>query len=819
MGWRIILMMLALPFTPGIAQESASSSRSMVNLNPSWRYIESQAEKPDLLPANGDNGWQQVDLPHSWNQYDATDLIPGYRRDVSWYVKDLQMDWNENARQFLYLEGANLVTSVFANGKWVGTHEGGYVGFRMELTDFLQKEGPNQIAIRVDNSHDHGIIPSNKADFFIFGGITRDVWLEERPLQHIHNLRIHTPNVSKSSAELTVSLDWHAENLKGTKLSAKLIHPDGKTEIWNTSQNLNRKASLTDFAWELPKVNDPLLWSPDNPNRYELELTWWNGHELIDQVSEKIGFRWFSFEAYGAFFLNGERLLLRGTHRHEDHAGYGAAIPNEVHRQDIQLIKDMGANFVRLGHYPQDPVVYEMCDSIGLIVWDELPWCRGGVGDQAWKSRTAKLLEEQILQNYNHPSIFFWALGNEVYWEPDFEGGGDPARINEFLKSLNDLSHELDPSRMTAIRKYYDGAHLVDVFSPSIWSGWYAGVYTNYQKSLETERTKYPQFLHMEYGGSSHAGRHTETPVTGIGVLSGDNWAEVSNQAHIKNIAKGGDWSENYIVDLFDWHLHVSEQLDWFAGNAQWAIKDFGTPLRPENAIPYINQKGLVDRAGNPKDAYYVFKSYWSDDPFAYIESHTWTYRTGHPDSSHLVKVFSNAAQVELIHQGISLGIKEKDLSQFPASGLAWNLPFAEGENELLAKGFDASGNEVCADTLHFEYVTETIGKPSELSLSAQKLPNGHYLVEAWMKDKAGNRCSDFEDRVYFGLSGLGELMQDLGTPTGSRSIEMANGRAAIEFIPSPEGRGTISVRSQHFKGGFLIFQDGEPQDSHDPAG
>ena len=202
-------------------------------------------------------------------------------------------------------------------------------------------------------------------------------------------------------------------------------------------------------------------------------------------------------------------MQLRGTHLHEDHAGYGGAVPDALKVKDLHDIKDMGANFLRLAHYPQDPVVYRTADELGIILWDELPWCRGGVGPDAWKANTEYQLRTMIRQNKNHASIFFWSLGNEVYWEPDFEGGGDADQIRPYLEHLHAIAHELDPSRMTAIRKYYDGADIVDVFSPSIWAGWYGGGYHAYEEALANMQERYPQMLHMEFGASSHIGRHS----------------------------------------------------------------------------------------------------------------------------------------------------------------------------------------------------------------------------------------------------------------------------------------------------------------------
>ncbi len=308
----------------------------------------------------------------------------------------------------------------------------------------------------------------------------------------------------------------------------------------------------------------------------------------------------------------------------------------------------------------------------------------------------------------------------------------------------------------------------------------------------------------MEYGGSSHVGRHTENPITGEGFVKEDEWDEKPNMINVKRVSAAGDWSETYIVDLFDWHLIVSENADWLTGNAQWAFKDFGTPLRPENAIPYINQKGLVDREGNPKDAYYVFKSYWTTDPsFCYIESHTWTERFGRKGEKKEISVYSNCPEVELILNGVSLGRKQKDIKIFPASGLNWQVPFAAGENKLVARGF-AKGKQVTIDNLNINYTIGKPGKPEDIRLSSKILPNGHMLVQARVVDDKGAFCPDYDNRVYFDLNGPGTLLKYMGTPTGSNVIEFASGKASIEFIPGEAGLSTIEARTQNFKGSYL---------------
>ena len=802
---RTILMCSILMF---ITLSVSASNKELLerrkeNLNKGWQYLEKNIS--DVSKLENYNNWQTIDLPHTWNQWDAVDNTPGYRRDASWYQRELVIDDLQKVQYLLYFEGVNITSDVFVNGQRAGGHVGGYVGFEIDITPYVNKGQKNIISVRVDNSYNPDVIPSQKADFFIYGGITRDVWLLTLPEVNLESILISTPIVSKETASTSATLTIHNENFLDENfiINSKIIESTTNKVVAEKVIPAIEVAKGKDILF--PEVKNPKLWSPNTPHLYQLITQLKKGEKVVDEKVETFAYRWFRFEEYGAFYLNGERLLLRGTHRHEEHAGYGAAMPNDQHRRDIEQIKDVGVNFLRLGHYPQDPEVYKACNELGIIVWDELPWCRGGIGEEVWEQNTERLLKEQIVQNYNHPSIFFWSLGNEIYWLPDFENGDNENRLNAFVQKLNIVAHQLDQNRLTSIRKYYAGSELVDVFSPSIWSGWYAGVYTNYEKSLSSNQKKYPNFLHMEYGGSSHVGRHTENPITGDGSMNEDDWAEVANQVNIKNIAKSGDWTENYIVDLFDWYLSVTETKENLSGNAQWAFKDFGTPLRPENAIPYLNQKGLVDRAGMPKDAYYVFKSYWSEDPFTYIESHTWTERRGPKDKSRNICIFSNCETVELLHNNKTLGIKQRILGEFPASGLHWDVHFLEGENELIANGYNGE-NLIASDTLTIKYDYIQSDKADKIILSHRLLDNGNYLIEAKMVDANGIRVLDYEKHIYFSKDGAGELLINYGTPTRSQVIQMANGYGAIELQPNQKGKAIIEVRNQDFKGSYLVI-------------
>jgi beta-galactosidase len=783
------------------AQNSESLVRSKTNINSNWNYLENDAKNPSDI--NKSLSWVGVNLPHSWNSQDATDNEPGYRRSAGWYKKNLVIESiDANKVYHLYFEGSNITTKVYVNGKEAGGHIGGYIGFTIDITKFINA-GNNEVLVRVDNSYNIEVIPSQKSDFFIYGGITRDVWLLSMAKNYIDNIKITTPKVSEKSASLVVVASVKNGKIPvGFSYSAQLTSPKGKVVATKKGVVDGESTTIT-----FNEIKNPQLWDVNKPNLYTVSVSLLENGKVTDKIEDKVGFRWFEFKDNGPFFLNGKRVLIRGTHRHEEHAGVGAAVSNEQHRKDMESIKEMGANFVRLAHYPQDPEIYKACDELGLLVWDELPWCRGGLGNEVWQTNTKNLLSEMIHQNFNHPSIIMWSLGNEMNWLPDFPDGDNTEKTNVFLKGLNDLSHQLDPSRKTAIRKYEEGSKIVDVFSPSIWSGWYSGSYKSYKKAIDKYKLDYKHFIHAEYGGDSHVGRHSENPITGEGQIKSEGWEEAIVQTKVANIAQIGDWSESYIVDLFDWHLNISENDPTFVGNIQWAFKDFGTPLRPEDDIPYMNQKGLVDRNGNPKDAYYVFKSYWSNTPFAYIESHTWTERQGPKDLARVLNVFSNCPKVEFFHNGVSLGEKARNIKSYPACGLTWDVNFTDGKNTLVAVGTTNDGKKV-TDTIDVNYRFTKNEAATGLVLSSEKLKNGNYLVTAIAVDKNNLRCLDYEDRVYFQCLTGGQTLKNQGTPTGSESIKMSNGKAAIEVIPNEKDDSIeMTILNQNFKGEYLKFK------------
>jgi beta-galactosidase len=813
-----ILVLLALIMSPSLCAFEAGTrpgdpaikdeaKRQTLSLNANWSYLQDDCARIGDI-AGSAAAWEKISLPHTWNLWDAVDAVPGYRRSAGWYKKELAIPrCTSDLRFILSFEGVNISSDVFVNGTRAGGHIGGYVGFDVDITPLVRQGEVNTILVRVTNEYNPDVIPSQKSDFCIYGGITRNVWLKVVPSLFVNTVKIRTPRVSKTSAAVDVEATVRNRSGRETmcELTAATFDRAGKKIA---SQKIKQHIGTGETVVKFPAaaIRNPELWSPADPALYTVRVQIVQSSTVIDEASDRFGCRWFEIKDHGPFFLNGERLLLRGTHRHEDYAGYANAMPDSLQRKDMRMIKEMGANFVRLAHYPQAPEVYRACDELGILVWDELPWCRGGMGGEAWKANTKRLLTEQIEQNFNHPSIIIHSLGNELYWLPDAPNGDNMDSLRAMIRDLNTIAHSLDPFRLTATRKFTEGADLVDLVSPSIWPGWYSGNYNGFEKAITDAKDKYAHLLHVEYGGDSHAGRHTENPVTGDATTVSDGFEENIKPQKIKNVSQNSDWSENYIVDLFDWDLHLSEQMPFLTGNAQWAFKDFPTPLRPENPIPYINEKGLVDRAGNPKDAYYVFKSYWTTSPlFCYIESHTWTERSGPANIKREVNVFSNCPDVELFLNGMSQGKKSRNINDVPACGLHWQLAFREGENTIAAVGFTGR-QQAAVDTISVRYRYRKNDVADHIVLSSVRLPGGTVMITALAVDKDGTRCLDYNKRIYFTWDGPGKLLENYGTPTRSSIIEMANGKAQIEFAPAGRGRSTIEARNQDFKGVYLII-------------
>lgn len=771
-----------------------------------WRSV--GKESSESIPA-----WTSVNLPHCFNAKDAVDPTTHYYQGPGWYRTYLKVDNPfSGGRTLLHFEGAGQKSEVYVYLTKVASHVGGYDEWTVDITEAVEDfkktdlfktkfKSTVPIAIRCDNSRDTEMIPSDLSDFNLYGGIYRYLNLVHVPELFIERMSANAQVEHKSSAA-SLSVDIYFNDVSrqsAAQLDIQLSDQKGKV----VHQQKETLKPARHHQWK-GSIRKPVLWSPDDPVLYILTVTI-SSPVGTHTIREKIGFRAFEFKEHGPFYLNGKRFLLRGTHRHEDHAGTGSAMTDEMMRREMIMMKEMGVNFIRLGHYQQSRVILNLCDSLGLLVWEEIPWCRGGLGGEAYKAQARRMLTNMIQQHYNHPSVIIWGLGNENDWPGDFPEF-DKEKIRTFMKELNDLAHTLDATRKTAIRRCDFCKDIVDVYSPSIWAGWYRGRYTEYKSESEKEFKKVRHFLHVEWGGDSHAMRHSEDPEnilahiktgTGVDERAGDA-ALLGGDARF---SKDGDWSETYVCNLIDWHLKEQENMPWLTGTAYWPFKDFSTPVRPNNPVPYMNQKGVVERDLTPKEAYYVFQSYWTETPMAHIYGHTWPVRWGNAGEEKVVKVYSNCDEAELFVNGKSAGTKKRNSQDFPAAGLRWIIPMHEGRYHFRVVA--RKGTMTIEDEITQYYQTSKWARPSQITLHKISEADGVATVEARLTDDKNVPCLDARNWMYFSLAGDGELIDNLGTSSGSRKVQAYNGRAIIR-IKTNGDRGTLCVKSPGIQTVFL---------------
>ncbi|HEY8918650.1 MAG TPA: glycoside hydrolase family 2 TIM barrel-domain containing protein [Chitinophaga sp.] len=775
-----------------------------------WEAVRPAAEgSPESVPL-----WEKVSLPHCFNARDAVDPDVNYYEGPGWYrtVLEVKNPYTQG-RTLLHFEGAGQKTDVYIFTTKVGHHTGGYDEWTVDITDAVQQflqsadakryNGKVPLEIRCSNARDVEMIPSDMSDFNVYGGLYRYLNLVYTPALSFEQLHIQA-QVDAQGKTGTVRLQAAFRNpLKHTQatLDINVLDPQQKVV-----QHWTQPLTLQDSAQVLQPftLKKPLLWSPAQPQLYTIQARLkssageavWSGH---------FGFRNFEFITHGPFMLNGKRLLLQGTHRHEDGAGVAAALTEDMIRREMQLIKDMGANFIRLGHYQQSPLVLQLCDSLGILVWEEIPWCRGGLGGEVYKAQSRRMLTNMITQHYNHPAVILWGLGNENDWPGDFPEF-DKQKIHAFMSELNTLAHTLDSTRKTTIRRCDFCKDIVDVYSPSIWAGWYRGRYTEYKDETLKAIAGVPHFFHAEWGADSHQGRHAEYPEEAVkkvatGKGADERTGDFALTGGSARASKDGDWSETYACNLIDWHLKEQETIPQLTGSAYWIFKDFSTPLRPENPVPYVNQKGVVGRDLTPKEAYYVFQSYWATQPMAHIYGHGWPIRWGKEGEEKMIWVYSNCPEAELFVNGKSYGVKKRNSQDFPAAGLRWQLPLHKGSYQV--KVVARNGKQTVSDEITFNCQSDPWSKPARLLLEKTAVSNDTVTVKVKLADAQKIICLDAKDYISFSIAGSGTLIDDQGTAGGSRRVQLVNGQAQIS-IRLNKGQSVVGATVQGVPDAFI---------------
>lgn len=686
---------------------------SEISIADHWKYKASDNKDFALVDWN-DSDWEVVNIPHSWNDKDVIDEQRGYRRAVSWYRKKLFVPVEgQNKKLILRFDGVSSKATVYVNGKLLKTHLGAYTAFYVDITNVCKVGDENVLAVRVDNSYSLGeIFPPVSGDFSVFGGIYRRVFLQMKEKVYWVTepyggvpVKIQTPKVSEEEASMNI---WaHLKNefseKKNVQVKVSLCDKEGhiiKERVLRMKLSPNQDYPL---SMTLERIENPHLWSPDSPYLYTLKVLVQdvkNG-EIYQEEVLPFGFRWFTVDKSG-FYLNGKYLKLRGAARHQDYAGLGTAIPVEVNRNDMKLLKEMGANFVRISHYPQDSEVYRACDELGLIAWSEICIVNEVKKNPEFAHNSKEMLKEMIYQNYNHPSVVMWGAMNELWNYHD--------EAITLAKDLEKLKKELDPYRLSCVafhaftweKPYTQNSkemfNISDINGVNVYESWYQGDSTTIAPmfdKLSTFSATRPCFL-TEYGAGSDERIHSYAPRT-------------------------FDFSTEFQLDFNRRYINEMEKRPDYVGYSIWNLIDFQVDARGDSK-PNLNQKGMLTTDRKKKEIYYYYQARWAKKPMLHIAGADWLQRVEVCDSSvnkRNISVFSNQDEVELFHNGKSLGF-----CKIREGEAVFVVPFVNGENILEARSGGLS------DKLNIH-----------MKLLSSRLSEGDYLLEGLCINLGQDHC------------------------------------------------------------------------------
>ena len=561
-----------------------------------------------------------VDLPHTWNARDGQDGGNDYWRGTCIYRTHFAApQFNTASHQvWIQFDGVNASAHVVLNGSPVCNHDGGYSTFRANITELLRDE--NELTVEVDNSKNDRVYPQ-KADFTFYGGIYRDVSLMVVSKNHFTldyfggpGIRI-TPTVQGADASVQVTT-WHDGE---GEVSIELLDAAGNTVATGKGPDI----TLTIFNAHLWNgVKDPYLYSC----KARLVV---NG-TVEDEITTRFGVRSFKVDPKKGFFLNGKSYPLHGVSRHQDRKGLGNAITREMHDEDMALIKEIGANTIRLAHYQHDQYFYDLCDEVGMVVWAEIPYISEHMPNG--RENTISQMKELIIQNYNHPCIVCWGVSNEITISTK-----DKKDMLDNHRQLNDLCHEMDKTRLTTLACYAmcgpfnRSAHITDMVSWNLYLGWYVPGFILNDLWMGFFHLCFPNrpFGYSEYGAEGMPNLHSTHP-------------------------HRGDHTEEYQAKYHEYMLRCFKRHPWMWATHVWNMFDFAADARDQGGEPGMNHKGLVTFDRNTKkDSFYLYKAWWSDEAFVHICSKRFVERTG---STATVKVYSNQSTVALYVNGNKVG-------------------------------------------------------------------------------------------------------------------------------------------------------------------
>ena len=631
--------------------------REVLPLQSDWKFL-----KRDIAPNENMEEWKNlqtppweiVSVPHSWNAEDGANglqadpsLPEGYYRGPTWYERALQVPANwKGQRVFVRFEGVSLVADVLINRIPIGQHRGAFGAFCFEITPYLKFDGKDAMRVRVDNSRAFDVAPLS-GDFTVFGGIYRPVEIFSTPEACISPTFFGSPGVfltlrettkEKAKVEVKTLISSEGGDLQNATLEIEIKNAEGAVVEKKTERIAQARSSQNTTILEIPS---PRLWrGVSDPYLYSATVRLRCSGELLDEVTQPLGLRTVALDKEKGFLLNGEPYALHGVNRHQERAGKGWALSNSDHDEDHALIREMGANTIRLAHYQQAEYFHDLSDRYGIVTWEEIPLVDAVSASPQFLENARQQLQEMIYQNYNHPSVAMWGLFNEIDC-----GAMKTAPAVPVIQNLQELAKEIDQTRPTVAasfkQKAGDKHKIPDAAAWNIYPGWYsaspddaAGWIADFSKQMGA------RIGISEYGAGANPAQFRE----------GDLVRPVHNGAFHPQ-----QW-QNYFHESLWAQLKDNPHL---YGTWIWAMFDFAVDKRNEGGIPGLNDKGLVTRdRQTKKDPFYFYKANWNASPMVHIASHAATPRQ---QAITEVKVYSNCAEVELLVNGKSVGRAKPD--------------------------------------------------------------------------------------------------------------------------------------------------------------
>lgn len=768
-----------------------AQSRTTEKFNSDWKFFLGDNSSASLVSFN-DNSWRKLNLPHDWSielPFDSTSPTGNgggaLRGGLAWYRKTFTLPATDKGKNiFIDFDGVYRNSEVFINGQSLGIRPNGYISFRYDLTPFLKYGNEkNVIAVKVDNSEQ----PNSR--WYSGSGIYRSVWLVKTGKAYVDNwgTYVSTPSVSAKRATVKIRTTLGGENILCDVLTT-IINKEGKMVASQTQKGVDKgKANYTEQEFT---VNSPMLWSIENPYLYKAVTKIICKGKVTDEYSTSFGIRSFRFDADKGFFLNDKSVKIIGVCNHHDLGCLGTAINYRALERQLQIMKGMGINGIRTSHNPPAPELLELCDKMGFIVMDEAfdMWKRSKTKydySNDFEKWFKKDLEDQVLRDRNHPSVFIWSIGNEIPEQWGGPGGKDSSGIT-ISKELASIIHSLDITRpiTSALNNPWPGNLIYK-------SGALDLVGFNYNhREFKNFPTKFPgqKFIGSETVSALQTRGHYDMPSDSIRRWP-TRWdkpvenanADLTCSAYENCSAPWGSTHEETLKELL--------KYDFASGMFIWTGFDYIGEPTPYPFPARSSYFGIIDLAGFPKDVYYLYQSLFTDKNVLHLFPH-WNWKTG--QTIDMWAYYNHADEVELYINGKSQGIKKKTGDELH---VMWRVTYEPG----TVKAVSRKNGKVIATT-----EIKTAGAPAKIILEADRnsiKANGDDLsfVTVKIEDKNGNMVPDAGNLVKFRISGEGSIAGvDNGYQADLSSFKADNKKAynglCLAVLQSTKKAGVIKL-------------------------